>query len=171
MHELRSVASLEKRRSLVSDRLSDVCAYRLEAVKEAARLGKVTLLAGVRIVVVDDDVQVLGVLQAILSRAGALVTAVDSAANAFAALGEVDADILISDIVMPGDDGYALMRRIRAASGRKQRSLPAIALTGYVDDAAWEKMNAAGFTVYLRKPMLPAELVRRVAELLTSRLP
>ena len=124
-------------------------------------------LGGVRIVVVDDDAEVLRVLEVTLSRAGALVSATNSAATALAALAEVDADILISDVAMPEEDGYSLMRWIRATDG-VQQCIPAIALTGAADEATREKALAAGFTVCWRKPFAPAEPVRLVADLAPS---
>jgi CheY-like chemotaxis protein len=118
-----------------------------------------------RILVVDDDPQVLRLLTRVLARAGALVQAKTSAAAALAALSEFDPDLLISDITMPGEDGLSLIRRIRATADPERGPLPAIALTGLIENTIREQATAAGFDVCVSKPVPMTDLIRIAARL------
>jgi signal transduction histidine kinase/CheY-like chemotaxis protein len=128
---------------------------------EAARADRPSL-AGVRIVVVDDDEDTRVMLTVALRDHGAEVHAVASAAEAILALTEMPAQVLISDISMPGEDGYSLIRTLRAGGGR----LPALALTALARAEDGERALAAGFQRCLAKPVDPAELAAIVRSLL-----
>ena len=119
-------------------------------------------LSGLRVLVVDDQIDSLDLFAAILSGAGAEVIAVESVAKAFAALGPDGFDVVISDLTMPGEDGYALVRRLRQQVSA--RHLPAIALTASARSEDRTRSLAAGFDQHLSKPVDPAVLVRVVAE-------
>src|ERR1043166_2986823 len=129
-----------------------------------------TRLHGVTLLIVEDDPDARDVLRLILELAGAKVEAVGSVAEALRALDDVRPDVLISDIGMPGRDGFALIRHLRAREGDGGR-LPAIALTGYVTPEYDTRLREAGFDVYMPKPAEPDDLVAKVAVLARSGRP
>jgi signal transduction histidine kinase len=121
-------------------------------------------LAGLKVLVVDDDPDTLAMLGMVLRQCGADVRAVLSAAEALAALRESQPDVLISDIGMPGEDGYALIRSVRALEG-PLREIPALALTAYARVEDRLKVLSAGFQMHVPKPIEPEELVAVVSSL------
>ena len=121
-------------------------------------------IAGVRVLLIDDDVRILEALQILLRRAGAVVDAVQSAPDARAILEQGRTDVVVSDISMPVEDGYSLVRRLREASG-KAAALPAIAITASNMEADRQRALAAGFDRYLTKPIDLALLIANIAEL------
>ena len=123
-------------------------------------------LRRVRVLVADDDADSRDVVANALVVAGADVTAVDSARAAFDALGRGNFDILVSDIGMPGEDGYSLIRRVR--EGSLGESLPAVALTAYARPEDEALALDAGFNRHLAKPVDPGRLAATVAELTAS---
>jgi CheY-like chemotaxis protein len=126
-------------------------------------------LTGVRLLVVDDQPDVRAMLAEMLLSCGATVTTVASVHEAVQALRLGSPDVVISDIAMPVEDGYALVARIRAQAG-PVGSMPVIALTAYASLADQEHAIAAGFDRYLAKPVDVARLSHAVAELLRDRL-
>jgi len=96
----------------------------------------------------------------VLTRSKANVRVAGSAREALQMLDEQTPDVLVSDIGMPDDDGYSLIRAVRRRDPRRGGNVPAIALTAYVRDEDRTKMLAAGFTAHVAKPVEPAELVR-----------
>ena len=122
-------------------------------------------LAGIFVLVVDDDPEALHLIATLLAERGARVRTVASAAEALSALEEERPDVLLSDIEMPGQDGYALMRTIRALPDERGGRIPAAALTAYA--RAEDRMQAllAGFHLHMPKPVQPAELAAVVASL------
>lgn len=125
-------------------------------------------LSGARVLLVEDDEDSREFIATVLSHCGAKVTTAASADQAVALLGLERPDVLVSDIRMPGKDGYALVRDVRAGDGDAPR-LPAVALTAYASGDHRDRALAAGFDVYLPKPVEPAELVTVVANLVTAR--
>ena len=109
-------------------------------------------LAGLHVLVVDDDQDAREVLRQILSHAGALVTTAADGESALAILKNVAADVVISDLSMPRRDGRWLIRNLRALGGR-QGKVPAIAVTAYRETELETDALAAGFDVYLEKPL------------------
>ncbi|MDX6694637.1 MAG: hypothetical protein QOF02_2240 [Blastocatellia bacterium] len=122
-------------------------------------------LSNLRVLVVDDERDARELLTVVLERQGASVRAVGSAAEALAAFGALKPDVLVSDIGMPNDDGYSLIRRVRALAPEEGGQVPAVALTAYAGDNAREKTLAAGFQVHLAKPIDPTELLASIARL------
>jgi len=122
-------------------------------------------LDGVRVLVIDDDLDGLTLVTEVLRRVGATVEASRSAAQGFERFVAAPPDVLISDIEMPGEDGYALMRRIRALDPTRGGRVPAIALTAY--GRREDRLHAitAGFSMHVPKPVDPAELVTLVESL------
>jgi PAS domain S-box-containing protein len=119
----------------------------------------------VRILVVDDDRDTLEVMRQLLEQAGAEVSAVASADEALQSLERRVPDVLVSDIGMPGLDGYALIEAIRERSPEKGGRVPAAALTAFTQAEHRERALRAGFQLYLPKPIEPGELTEAVAKL------
>ncbi|WP_341528176.1 ATP-binding protein [Nostoc sp. UHCC 0302] len=122
------------------------------------------ILANIRILLVDDDVDTRDFYSFVLEQSGASVTAVESAAEVLQALAESEPDILLSDIGMPQTDGYMLMRQVRALQ-TQGKDIPAIALTAYAGEINQQQALEAGFQKHLSKPVEPEELVRTIATL------
>ena len=120
-------------------------------------------LDGLRLLVIDDDRDVLELATAILANAGATVRTCGSAAEGFALMQQWRPDVLISDIEMPGEDGYALIRRVRALDPEHGGKTPAVALTAY--GRIQDRMLAlnAGYNMHVPKPADPAELTTIIA--------
>jgi signal transduction histidine kinase/CheY-like chemotaxis protein len=122
-------------------------------------------LAGVRVLVVDDDPDTLQTLTTVLEMAGAAVRSAASVPEAMAVLAEWLPDVLVSDIGMPGEDGYAFIRRVRALARERGGAIPALALTAYARVEDRLQVLDAGFQMHVPKPAEPAELVALVASL------
>lgn len=127
-------------------------------------------LAGLKILVVDDDEDARDFLIAALSEYGALVKAVSSTDEALQQLSEMQPDVLLSDIGMPGEDGYTLMRRIRSQPTSAYREIPAAALTAYAREEDRVKALEAGFQFHIPKPIDPVRLLAVVIKL-AGRIP
>jgi signal transduction histidine kinase/ActR/RegA family two-component response regulator len=121
-------------------------------------------LDGLKVLLVEDDADGRDVLRLILEMAGAKVEVSGSVRGALRALDDFRPDVLVSDIGMPDEDGYTLIRHVRAREGNGGH-MPAIALTGYVTSEDSARVRAAGFQTHLRKPVEPDELVATVASL------
>jgi PAS domain S-box-containing protein len=121
-------------------------------------------LDGLQVLVVDDELDVREFITAILEPYGIGVRTVDNAAAALEALEQYHPDVLVSDIRMPGEDGYRLIERIRALEAKRGGHLPAAAITAYLDEDR-EKALSAGFEGHLHKLAQPIELVQMVAQL------
>jgi PAS domain S-box-containing protein len=122
-------------------------------------------LSGMRLLVVDDDDGTRKMLLAVLEHFGASVQGAASAAEGFAAFARARPDVLISDIAMPGEDGYSLIGRIRALRPEQGSEVPAAALTAYGSAEDRAKALRAGFQIHLPKPVDPPELVTVVRSL------
>jgi PAS domain S-box-containing protein len=127
-------------------------------------------LEGLRVLVVDDEADARDLLTALLARHGAAVNAADSAAQARELLSSTQPHVLLSDIGMPDEDGYDLMRSVRALPGERAGT-PAIALTAYTRAEDRRRAFAAGFNDHLPKPVDPQELVRLIRGLSRSAAP
>ena len=125
-------------------------------------------LDGISVLLVEDHPDSRELMTMVLEQAGAAVTAVGSVAEATDALETIRPDVLVSDIGLPGEDGYSLIRRIRLHEAKQGGSLPAIALTGYARDEDHARVISAGFETHLVKPVEPLDLTRAVSELTHS---
>ena len=125
--------------------------------------GQIVRLDGVRVVVADDDPEALELASTILGGAGAEVRTCASAEEALEAFRRSVPDVLISDIEMPGEDGYSLIRRVRALPAEQGGRAPAVALTAYGRTQDRVQSLAAGFTMHVPKPVDPGELTAIVA--------
>ena len=122
-------------------------------------------LGGVEVLVVDDEQDGRDVLTEILQRAHARVTVAASAAEAMDLLARSRPAVLVSDIGMPDEDGFTLMRRVRALPDHRGGRIPAVALTAYARAVDQQQAMMAGYNIHLGKPVDPAELVVVVASL------
>jgi signal transduction histidine kinase/ActR/RegA family two-component response regulator len=122
-------------------------------------------LAGLHLLVVDDEADAREVMRFMLERAGAKVRTADSAALALDAIREEAPDLLISDVGMPVEDGYVLLRRLRAMEEGRSRHLPAVALTAYATEEDTRRALRAGFDAHLSKPVEPSRLMEVLAGL------
>jgi CheY-like chemotaxis protein len=130
----------------------------------AARSPSHDVLDGVSLVVVDDEVDARDALVGLLERYGAFVRPAASVAEAMEVLAKSLPDVLISDLGMPGEDGYELIRRVRLLPAEAGGHLPALAVSAYATDEHRKRvMN--GFNGYLEKPVAPGDLVTTVARL------
>ena len=122
-------------------------------------------LAGLKVLVVDDEPDTCELLRSLLSKCGAEVTAASSAEEAFRLFKLEHPDVMVSDIGMPREDGYELMRKVRALPPDKGGNVPAVALTAYA--RAEDRLRAlrAGYQMHVSKPVELAELVAIVASL------
>ena len=127
-------------------------------------------LHGIHILCVDDDEDALGLIEAMLSERGARVTTARSAGEALAALDREPPDLLISDIAMPDEDGYALIRAVRSSPSAAIRELPAAAVTAFATAVDRSRAVLAGFQSHLPKPIDPHELSALVATLVAGKL-
>ena len=125
-----------------------------------------TALVGARVLVVDDDPDTCELLTMVLRDAGAEAKAVTSARDAWREIASFQPDLLVSDIGMPGDDGYALIRQVREREAAEGGHVPAVALTAFASRADREQALSLGFEEHIAKPVSPADLMRTAAKLL-----
>jgi PAS domain S-box-containing protein len=122
------------------------------------------VLKGVKILAVDDDADSRHLLMVVLEQCGAQVRTCESVAEALEAIPGFRPDVLISDIGMPIEDGYSLIRKVRE-SDNYGKKIPAVALTAFARSEDRMKALSAGFNMHLPKPVEPAELMTVVASL------
>jgi signal transduction histidine kinase/ActR/RegA family two-component response regulator len=130
--------------------------------KSARHSAKGGALAGIRVLLVDDDQDIRDVLQFVLEAQGAVVTVAASVAEALAALERSMPHVLLSDIAMPVETGYDLMRQVRARQGTAP---PAAAISTYARQRDVQDALASGYRVLLAKPVNPDALIAAVAAL------
>ena len=137
-----------------------------DAVREAQELRKAvvsrTRLQGLRVLVVEDDDDSRTLIGMMLKRQGADVAFAASTAEALGALASGSFDVLVSDIGMPDEDGYELIRRIRSLPHQSGGEVPAIALTGYATAKDRDFAMSVGYQSHLAKPVEPSELVQAI---------
>ena len=129
-------------------------------VPEEIPVTELDRLNGLHVLIVEDDADSRNVLALLLQRLGALVEAVSSAGEAYDRLTKRRPDVLVSDIGMPDEDGYSLIRRVRVLCG--DHRLPAIALTAYARKQDAEAAIGAGYDQHLPKPVAPADLIKAI---------
>ncbi|MFL6254499.1 MAG: ATP-binding protein [Pyrinomonadaceae bacterium] len=122
-------------------------------------------LEGLRVLVVDDELDTCELLRTVLAHCGSEVTTASSVAEALEALERVRPSVVISDLGMPGEDGYSLITKIRALPAERGGQTPAAALTAYARVEDRLRVLRSGFQIHLPKPVEPAELVAVVANL------
>ena len=121
------------------------------------------LLRDIRILVVDDQEDARDLLRTMLSQYGALVTTADSARAALEEIDRRPPDVVLSDVGMPREDGYDLIRQLRRRATQRGGRIPAIAVTAYASITDRAAALESGFQAHVAKPFDPAELARTVA--------
>ena len=122
-------------------------------------------LQGLRVLVVDDEADTLDMIRAVLEHCKMEVITAGSASEALAAIIQLRPDVLLSDLGMPEEDGYALIAKVRALPAEGGGQIPAAALTAYVRAEDRVKVLRSGFQLHMPKPFEPHELVSAVANL------
>jgi PAS domain S-box-containing protein len=137
-----------------------------ERAREPARatVEQQVQLHGLRIVVVDDEPDALRVVGRLLADAGATVTTAGNVPDALRAIEKVRPHVLVSDLAMPDEDGYDLIRQVRA-NGLAAQQLPAVALTAFAHKGYARSALLAGYQVHVPKPVDPHDLAVVVASL------
>ena len=133
---------------------------------EISDMAQITELSGVRILLVDDDNDNLDLLSFLFENSGAEVETASSAEEALKKFTAYKPNIVISDIGMPDEDGYALIQKIRAIADSEQ--VPAIALTAFTKNEDRLLALQKGFQLHVKKPVDPTELTRQVTKLLSN---
>src|SRR5438128_6450582 len=122
-------------------------------------------LHGLHVLIVEDDPDTASVLAELVAEHGAEARTAASVAEALDVLGRWRVDLLLSDIGMPGEDGYALIEKVRRQeSAQGAKALPAVAITAYARKEGRESALAAGFDTHVAKPLDPEELLATLAE-------
>jgi len=137
---------------------------RREVERRRNRSGEIRL-DGVHVLLVEDDDDSRKLLGTMLKRHGARVTSTKSAAEAWEAFQNDVPQVLISDIGMPDEDGYQLIRKLRALPVQKGSKVPAIALTGYASRKDRERALNAGYQQHMAKPIEQVDLINAIAAL------
>ena len=122
-------------------------------------------LNGLRVLVVDDEADARELMRMVLRSSGAEVMAAANAEEAIEQVEQWHPDVLVSDIGLPGDDGYVLIRRVRDREAARGRSIPALAVTAYARAEDRTRALAAGFQMHVAKPLDPADFVTVIAGL------
>jgi CheY-like chemotaxis protein len=121
-------------------------------------------LAGLRVLVVDDQEDTRELIAIVLSERGASVLQAGSVREALAVLQSKNVDLLLSDIAMPEEDGYALMKQLRQLFVARQHPAPiAVALTAYAGEEDAQRILRAGYSVHIPKPVEPDRLLQKIA--------
>jgi CheY-like chemotaxis protein len=123
-------------------------------------------LAGLQVLVVDDNEDSLELMTFILEQCQAQVIQARSASEAFQQLSQIRPALLISDVNMPEEDGYSLIRRVKQLTQAEGWQLPSIALTAFTGEEERSQILAAGFETYLAKPLDINELMVAIHALL-----
>jgi signal transduction histidine kinase len=132
-------------------------------VKEAC--DRSTTLNGLRVLVVDDEPDARHIISALIARTGAEVRACQSAREALEVFEDWRPDVLMSDIAMPGEDGYSLINKVRSLPAERGGHIPAAAFTAYARDEDRKRTLAAGYQMHIAKPVSSAQLVEMIAQL------
>ncbi|MEH2115070.1 PAS domain-containing hybrid sensor histidine kinase/response regulator [Nostoc sp.] len=152
-----------------------VFTIKLPVMKESEGVGRArearekfnsSVLSGLRILIVDDDVDTREFLHFLLQQNGALITAAASVNEAASIIAQAVPNLLISDLGMPEIDGYSLIKLLRAMPKEKGGEIPVIALTAYAGESDRDRVLAAGFQKHIAKPVQPTELLTSIADLL-----
>jgi CheY-like chemotaxis protein/nitrogen-specific signal transduction histidine kinase len=158
-----------------------IAADRIETASDPAEPGKSQVdysdlagaslrLDGLRILIVDDEADARQVVTMMLRRSGAETMAASSANQALEMWGSWRPDVLVADIGMPAEDGYALIRKVRSYSADEGGQIPAVALTAYVRREDRLRILSAGYQMHLAKPVEPIELITAVASLAKGKI-
>jgi two-component system CheB/CheR fusion protein len=142
----------------------------LRPLKFDGKTASTVPLSGTHVLWVEDEPQTRDALTKLLAKAGAQVTAVTTAAAAFEAFEKARPDLIVSDIGLPGEDGYQLMQHIRTLEAENgEAATPAIALTAFASGKDRRQAHESGYHKHLAKPVAPAALIAAVTTLLDEK--
>ena len=147
----------------VSSSTSNANASIVEADGNSVSPDYAKLLDGIRILVVDDERDSRDLMTAILTRCGSQVKCSESAAEALAIFKTWHPDVIVTDIGMPVEDGYILLKKLRKLRSKRAKQIPAVALTAYATSEDRARALSAGFHMHLAKPIEPKALVKSIA--------
>ena len=133
------------------------------------RATRTAAIEGLRVLLLDDEPDTLELLAGLLSRHGAEVRPRANVRDALELVREWRPDVIVSDIAMPGEDGYTFIRQLRALPAAEGGTTPAVALTAYVGVRERTQVLSSGFQMYVPKPVEPSELLSALAELVGRR--
>jgi CheY-like chemotaxis protein len=138
-----------------------------QLARETARASFVSLppLDNVKVLLVDDDADTLQILSVMLIESRATVQTASSVAQALEILEWYQPNVLVTDLAMPGEDGYSLINKIRAGEALTERQMPVVALTSYVRVEDRAQALSSGFNMFVPKPVQPDELIAAIASL------
>jgi CheY-like chemotaxis protein len=122
-------------------------------------------LSGIKVLAVDDEPDARMLLEAMFEQCGAEIETCSSAAEALEMIEKFNPDVLVSDIGLPGEDGYSLIRKIRHLEESNGKRLPAVALTAFARTEDRVQALAAGYNMHVPKPVEPAELALVISSL------
>lgn len=126
------------------------------------------ILSGLRVLIIDDEEDARELLTIALTQSGAEVRAAATVRAALDLMDQWKPNVLVSDIGMPGEDGYDLIRTVRALESEKGGTIPALALTGYASAEDAARVRVAGYQTHMAKPVAPSDLVMAVASLVAE---
>lgn len=129
------------------------------------RITSLPSLAEVKVLLVDDDPDTLQILSVMLGESKAVVQTANSVSVALEVVEWYQPDVLVSDLAMPGEDGYSLIGKLRELEAKSGRQTPVIALTSYVRVEDRARALSAGFNMFVPKPVQPEELINAIANL------
>jgi CheY-like chemotaxis protein len=129
------------------------------------RIKSSTALNGLRVLVVDDEADARQIISTVIERTGAEVKACESASEALRLLQQWHPDVLMSDIAMPGEDGYSFINKVRSLPVDQGGHTPAAAFTAYAREEDRKRALDAGFQMHIAKPVTSSKLVAMLADL------
>lgn len=138
------------------------------ALERALPLSSMPVLENVKVLLVDDDPDTLQILRVMLGESKATVETASSASEALEKIEWFRPHALVSDLAMPDEDGYSLIKKLKALGSDNAYDIPAIALTSYVRVEDRARALAAGFSMFVPKPVEPEELVTAIANLVEN---
>jgi signal transduction histidine kinase len=138
--------------------------------RDSARAGALPSLGGVRVLIVEDEIDNRNVLSTVMKQCGASVKCVGTAAAAFTVISDWRPDVLIADIALPDLDGCTFMEQLRSGSVNDGAATPSLALTVFGRPNERQRIEKAGFDVFRQKPIDPVDLAHEVARLSASRV-
>ena len=153
----------------IDRRSSDSTASDTSAVGRSSAAGLSRPLHGRKVLVVEDHDDARDLVACVLGAAGAEVITAASTGEALERIAGTTPDLLLADLGLPDEDGYTLLKRIRAIRTSETEALPAVALTAYARASDRERALAAGFLDYVVKPVDPQELVHVIVSVIESR--
>jgi PAS domain S-box-containing protein len=153
------------------DQISSATAEQTNLAAWQPRRDSALRLDGLLVLVVEDDDDARSLISIMLERCGAQVTLASSAAEAMQSFVAAQPDVIVSDIGMPDEDGYALIGKVRERSPEQGGLTPAIALTGYATGKDQERAISAGYHLHIAKPIEQVELVTAIARLVKKESP